>query len=70
MRNVGEAVQALARLDTLDRKKVRAVFEHRFTVERMAQDYVTIYESLPAVQTDAAHLRRRHGEKVGLQVVA
>ena len=70
VRNVGEAVEALSRLDLLDRRKVRAVFEHRFTVERMAQDYVTIYESLPAVRTDAARLRRENGEKVGLQVVA
>jgi glycosyltransferase involved in cell wall biosynthesis len=68
--NVDEAVDALSRLDTLDRRKVRAVFEHRFTVERTAGDYLAIYSGLPGVRTEAAHLRRQHGETVGVQAVA
>ena len=40
------AVAALARLGELDRTRVRARFEQRFTARRMAQDYVNIYEKL------------------------
>ena len=45
---VEEAVRALARLDSLDRTAVRAQFETRFTVERMARDYVDVYERIAA----------------------
>jgi hypothetical protein len=67
---VDEAVAAASRLDTLDRSKVRACFEDRFTVERMAQDCLAIYRGLPGVRTEAAHIRRQRGEEIGLQVVA
>jgi glycosyltransferase involved in cell wall biosynthesis len=70
VRNVDEAVAAVAHLDTLDRRKVRAVFEHRFTVERMARDYLAIYRGLPGVRTEAARLRRLNGAELGLQVAA
>ncbi len=46
------------------------MFEQRFTVERMARDYLGIYTGLPQVRTDAARLRRSHGERVGLHAVA
>ena len=42
------AVHAVGRLDELDRAQVRAAFEHRFSVERMARDYVGVYERLVA----------------------
>jgi glycosyltransferase involved in cell wall biosynthesis len=70
VRNVDEAVAAVDKLDSLDRRKVRAVFEHRFTVERMARDYEAIYRGLPGVRTDAARLRRANGGELGLQVAA
>jgi glycosyltransferase involved in cell wall biosynthesis len=41
-----EAVAAVARIDSLDRARIRTVFEQRFTARRMAEDYVEIYESL------------------------
>jgi glycosyltransferase involved in cell wall biosynthesis len=41
-----EAVAALERLDQLDRSRIRRRFEKRFSAERMARDYVGIYESL------------------------
>lgn len=44
--SVDEAVRAVARAEALDRGKVRATFEQRFTVERMARDYVRIYKML------------------------
>jgi glycosyltransferase involved in cell wall biosynthesis len=68
-RNVNEALEALSRLDTLDRGIVRAVFERRFTIERMARDYLAIYGGLPGVRMEAAHLRRQHGDKVDLHAV-
>jgi len=44
--SVAEAVDAVRRIDTLCRGEVRAVFERRFTAERMARDYVEIYRKL------------------------
>ncbi len=44
--SVDEAIEAIKKLDHLDRTRVRARFEERFTVERMARDYVEIYARL------------------------
>jgi glycosyltransferase involved in cell wall biosynthesis len=44
--NVDEAVAAVGRLSEISRQEVRRVFEERFTVERMARDYVAIYQRL------------------------
>jgi glycosyltransferase involved in cell wall biosynthesis len=41
-----EAVQAVKRLASLDRRKVRQAFERRFTARRMAEDYVEHYRKL------------------------
>ena len=46
--NVEQAVAAVHRVADLDRAKVRATFERRFTVERMARDYVDLYGRLVA----------------------
>jgi glycosyltransferase involved in cell wall biosynthesis len=46
--SIEESVAAVARLDRLDRHTVRESFERRFTVERMARDYVQVYERLVA----------------------
>ena len=43
-----EAVIALGRIGQLDRAHVRARFEERFTAERMAVDYLTLYRRLLA----------------------
>ena len=46
-----EAVEAVRnRLPKLDRRKVRAGFERRFTARRMAEDYVRHYQQLVAKQ--------------------
>ena len=37
------AVAAVRRLDTIDRKRVRAVFERRFTATTMARRYAALY---------------------------
>ncbi len=41
-----EAVRAAEKVGSLDRRKCRERFEERFTAERMAQGYVTIYEKI------------------------
>jgi hypothetical protein len=46
-----EAVAALPRVLTLDRRGVRRRFEERFSATRMAKDYVNVYRTqLQAVQ--------------------
>jgi glycosyltransferase involved in cell wall biosynthesis len=47
--NEEEAIEALQRIHTLDRRAVRARFEERFSARRMAQGYLDLYESLAAV---------------------
>lgn len=44
VQTVEEAVRAVARVPSLDRRRCREVFERRFTAERMAWDYVRLYE--------------------------
>jgi glycosyltransferase involved in cell wall biosynthesis len=41
---VDEAVSALEKVSNLDRRLVRKVFEERFTSERMARDYIRLYQ--------------------------
>jgi glycosyltransferase involved in cell wall biosynthesis len=43
---VDAAVHAVARLGDVDRRRCRASFERRFTSDRMARDYVAVYEAL------------------------
>ncbi len=40
------AIGAVARLGELDRTRVRAQFERRFTAKRMALDYLTLYRAI------------------------
>jgi glycosyltransferase involved in cell wall biosynthesis len=41
-----DAIAATRRVPTLDRRRCRAVFERRFDVSRMADDYLRLYEEL------------------------
>jgi glycosyltransferase involved in cell wall biosynthesis len=43
---VDEAIDATRQVHLLDRRRCRAVFEHRFSVNRMTGDYVELYEML------------------------
>jgi glycosyltransferase involved in cell wall biosynthesis len=45
--SIAGAAAALAHIDMLDRRVVRDRFEQRFTVERMAQNYLAAYRHLP-----------------------
>jgi glycosyltransferase involved in cell wall biosynthesis len=47
---VDEAVAACHRLHELDRRRVRAQFEKRFTSRRMAEDYLNLYRRLIAAR--------------------
>jgi glycosyltransferase involved in cell wall biosynthesis len=44
--SIDEAVAAVRRVHALDRRRVRRRFEERFSAERMAQDYLEVYEGL------------------------
>ena len=46
VRDARSAADALKRLGEIDRHKCREYFDQRFSVERMAQDYLAIYERL------------------------
>ena len=48
-----EAVEALGRIGTLDRARVRARFEERFSATRMAEDSVTLYRQRIALAQGA-----------------
>ena len=44
--SIDAAVEALRRVDAIDRAACRAAFEQRFTADRMARDYVAVYKRL------------------------
>jgi glycosyltransferase involved in cell wall biosynthesis len=48
--SIDEAVCAVEQLDRIDRRRCRETFEQRFSVERMAADYVSIYSRLQGVR--------------------
>jgi glycosyltransferase involved in cell wall biosynthesis len=51
--NVVDAVDAIHRLPELDRTQVRATFERRFDIARVAAEYVEVYQSLRANTSQA-----------------
>lgn len=44
--NIDEGLKAVGQLDRIDRRTCRADFEQRFTSERMAKDYLRLYEKV------------------------
>jgi glycosyltransferase involved in cell wall biosynthesis len=73
VRNVDEAAAAVARIDRLDRRRVRAVFDHRFTVQRVARDYLSLYRGLgSAIDQGPLPARQplRHASSVGREALA
>jgi glycosyltransferase involved in cell wall biosynthesis len=50
--SVHEAVLAVPLALALDRAQVRAAFEHQFTVDRMAEDYVAIFRAITGMHED------------------
>ncbi|OAP36530.1 glycosyl transferase [Sinorhizobium glycinis] len=63
--------EAVARMDEvlrLDRRRVRAAFERRFTTERMTRDYLEIYRNLPGLRTESSATRAAASDRIGLEV--
>jgi glycosyltransferase involved in cell wall biosynthesis len=56
--DIDDAVEATRATETLDRRQVREVFDRRFTAERMARDYVAVYETLLSDHAEPPQLRR------------
>jgi glycosyltransferase involved in cell wall biosynthesis len=50
--NIDEALAALDKVPHFDRERCRRVFEQRFSAQRMAQDYLKIYERLVGTQAE------------------
>jgi glycosyltransferase involved in cell wall biosynthesis len=46
VQDLEDAVEAVRRVPELSRARCREVFEQRFTVERMANDYLQVYTRL------------------------
>jgi glycosyltransferase involved in cell wall biosynthesis len=73
--DVASAADAVAKLDRLDRRAVRARFEQRFTAARMADDYVSAYRALrtlielplmtPVPEYGISEPRSTNGEGIG-----
>jgi len=57
--NLEEMVAAVDRLPLIRRQRCRDSFESRFTVERMAQDYLTIYERMAETVQPMDHWNSR-----------
>src|SRR5262245_25705920 len=60
--DLDQAVRAVERVPELSRKKCRQVFEERFTVTRMARDYLAVYRRLAHARPAADGRLRRDGE--------
>ena len=56
--SVEEAVAAVEASAAMPRRDVRAAFEQRFTAERMARDYVALYERMRGAETAALFGKR------------
>jgi hypothetical protein len=50
----------VTRVTKLSRAKVRAHFDERFAIERVAQDYLNIYCALPGVRREAHSIATSH----------
>jgi glycosyltransferase involved in cell wall biosynthesis len=56
--NEDQAVEAVAKIGTLDRNRIRAEFDRRFTAHHMAQNYVDLYERLAQAKRSGKELER------------
>jgi glycosyltransferase involved in cell wall biosynthesis len=67
-RDEDEAVAAVRNIHVIDRARVRACFERRFTAERMAADYLRVYRTRrtqPDSPPDSPPASRRRNGKLG-----
>jgi glycosyltransferase involved in cell wall biosynthesis len=61
--SVKQAATAVKRVASLDRAKVRAAFEQRFTIERTARDYLEIYSELIGSAALSTQYGRADGDR-------
>jgi glycosyltransferase involved in cell wall biosynthesis len=59
------AIAAIQRIGELDRRRVRATFERRFTAARMAQDYLRHYAALLPHRQDRTSLPTERRNSIG-----
>lgn len=57
--SLAEMAEAVERLPLIDRRRCRSAFEERFTVDRMARDYVALYERIIEESTIQTALKIR-----------
>jgi glycosyltransferase involved in cell wall biosynthesis len=58
--DIDTAAAAVKRLNELSRAKVRTRFDQRFAIERVAEDYLNIYNALPGVRRKACGIAPPH----------
>ena len=61
---IEEAVTAVRRIASLDRAKIRAEFERCFTAERMARDYLNVYQQHTSQLSRPERARALNGSRV------
>ena len=66
--DIPQAVEAVLRIDEFDRARARRCFERRFSIERVAVDYLDIYRSLPGLRRTNGRVRPEVG--FGLPIAA
>lgn len=56
---IDQAVQAVEKLQNIDRKQCRQVFEEKFSAKRMAEDYLRIYQKLIGIKEETRMREKR-----------
>jgi glycosyltransferase involved in cell wall biosynthesis len=64
--NEPQAVDAVGKIGTLDRDRIRAEFEHRFTAHHMAQNYLKLYARLAKAEQRAGKRLNGHAKEGSL----
>jgi Glycosyl transferases group 1 len=59
--DVAQAIAATKRVAEFDRSRVRVAFERRFAIERVAREYVQIYQGLVLAEEARGDGRERNG---------
>ncbi len=56
--SMDEALKAVENISSISRRRCREVFEKRFTAERMAQDYLSIYRRIIKAREDTLEIKK------------
>jgi len=66
VKSIDEGLEAIKSLGNLDRRLIRAIFEERFSVERMAGDYMSVYHRLSGTPSRRDAMLRTNGFEAGV----